>query len=212
MRNPSYKGFSVIELMVVLAIIGVMCAMIAPAVSSAMADGRAADASVDIARLANAARSEANSTGLAHILVYSAWQPGGGIGGDQPVGRLRLYRDVTNNLTSCNPANRWVFGSLTPIDEVNMADYNIANSPHWITFEPVDSSNTVVTGSAVIDQICYQPDGRTMIRNVGDASFGEAVSGVSNPIYAVFHKLSGTSSGVPRQVVFVFGGNARIRR
>ncbi len=212
MRALSNEGFTIIELMVVIAIIGIMFAMVAPAVTSAMADGRAADAAVDIARLANSARSGANATGRAHVLVYDAFQPQGGIGGNQEVGRMRLFRDEANSLTSCNPASRWDFPNLNPIDEVDMRHYNIANSSHWITLEPVTVNNVEVTGTNVIDQICIQPDGRMMIRNSSDTNFGDSVNSVSSPIYAVFHKLSGTLSGVPRQVVFVFGGNARVRR
>jgi prepilin-type N-terminal cleavage/methylation domain-containing protein len=204
MRAHYHKGFTIFELMVVLAIIGVMVAMVAPGIGSAMADGRAADAAVDVVRLANAAKSEANATGLAHVVVYGATTPG----------RLLLYRDDTQNLTTCNPADRWNFAGLTAIDGVDMSLYNIPNSPHSITLQPVNTDNTVVTGTNVIDQICFQPDGRMMIRNGSNnqTPFGDAVNSVNNPLFAVFHRLNGALSGVPRQVVFTFGGNARIRR
>lgn len=212
MRAHSDKGVTILELMVVLVIIGVMVAMVAPGISSAMADGRAADAAVDVVRLANAARSETNATGLAHVIVYDPFDPPGeAIAGGNPVGRMLLYRDETNNLTTCNP-DRWNFAGLTAIDGVDLSVYNIGNSSHWITLEPVNTDNTVVTGNNVIDQICFQPDGRMMIRNSSDTSFGDTVNSVNHPLFAVFRKLNGALSGVPRQVVFTFGGSARIRR
>jgi prepilin-type N-terminal cleavage/methylation domain-containing protein len=213
----SVKGFTIIELMVVVAIIGAMIAMVSPAIGSAMADGRAADAAVDVVRLAGAARSAANSTGLAHVVVYDGFSRSG-IAQGNIVGRMRLYRDADQNLTTCNPANRWNFGDLTAVDEVNLANYNIANSSHWISLKPVNIDNSDINSSSVINQICFQPDGRMLIRHVTNVSavsatlFGDSVGGASHALYAVFHTLRGAAAGVPRQVVFTFGGNARIRR
>jgi prepilin-type N-terminal cleavage/methylation domain-containing protein len=227
MRGHFYKGFTIVELMVVVAIIGVMFLSIAPAVTSAMADGRAADAAVDVVRLARAARAETNVSGLAHVIVFDN-NTTAGVGGGQDVGRMRLYRGevdapspapdgVSDELATCNP-DRWDFANMAPIDEVNLASYNIRNSAHWITLEQVNADDSVVAQDKIIHQICFQPDGRMLLRHattapfVSTAPFGESFDNVSDPIFAVFRKLNGAQAGVPRQIIFTFGGNARIRR
>jgi Tfp pilus assembly protein FimT len=174
--------------MVVVSIIGIMAAGIAPAITSALADGRAANAAVDLVRIGGRARSEATFTGLAHCLTYTAGQNGG-------FGQVQLYRGVNNR---CNMQN-WG-GAL--IDSVVLAQYNYGNT-HVINVQPSAGNQ------AQID-ICYQPDGAMLVRFGGGGNFAPpATNGVA---FTVTRTVNGGAGGVARQVFFPYGGTARLDR
>jgi prepilin-type N-terminal cleavage/methylation domain-containing protein len=225
MRSSNRDGFTLVELAIAVVIIGVMAAALLPGMTSTVADNRASNAAVDVIRLARRARSEANVTGLAHVLAYDANPMSG-----ETLGRFRLFRSSASSDGTrqpgynCNTA-AWDFtdfvngGAL--IDAVNMATFNITKpgsgtpalvSSHLIQLLSVNEDDTLATEQDV--RICYQPDGQTLVRD-GDASpFANAVNSRSDLLFNVTHVNRSTSAqlGVPRRIVFTFGGNARIRR
>jgi prepilin-type N-terminal cleavage/methylation domain-containing protein len=189
-RSRSRDGFTLVELMVVVAIIAIMAAGIAPAITSALADGRAGNAAVDLVRLGGRARSETTFSGLAHVLSYMAGQNGG-------LGVVQLLRGVNNR---CN-SQTWGAGSAL-IDRVDMTFYNFGNT-HVIDVKRTDGATAQI-------QICYQPDGAMMIRAGGSGTFTAPVNaGVG---FTITRSVDGTTRGVPRQVFFPYGGTARLDR
>lgn len=236
-RKALSKGFTLIELMITVSIIAVMAAMALPGIITAMADGRASDATMDVIRIGRRARSEATASGVAHVLVYNQYEPASGLGGaGHTVGRLRLYRgtipagvNLNLNLGTCNP-DRWPanFTGMTPLDRVNLSNYNVRASEHLIQLHPIawdnDNNRFAVdadrNGDAVNQDgvnICFQPDGQMLIRNSSSGRFSDNAGDV---LFGVFHSRGYDVSrypnapqfGVMRRVVFTFGGNVRIQR
>jgi prepilin-type N-terminal cleavage/methylation domain-containing protein len=66
-------GFTIIELLISLVIIGIISAAVAPSLSEVLSDNRQVAATQNIVRLARRARSLALASGLAHLLRYQAW-------------------------------------------------------------------------------------------------------------------------------------------
>lgn len=189
MEGPrSREGFTVLELMIVLVIIGVGAALAAPGIGSAISDSRAADVAVDLMRLGREARSEPLTNGRAHVLHYEA--------GAEGTGRLELYRGTNNG---CN-TQVWDLAAEDRIDEVVADDYN------------PDASHTIrVTSDAQVD-LCYQPNGAVMVRAAGGGRFGWSHPDVqTGVVFTVTHEVAGDRVGVDREVVFPLGGTARIR-
>lgn len=185
-RGMSQSGFSLVELMVVVSIIGIMAAGIAPAITSALADGRASNAAVDLVRLGGRARSEATFTGLAHRITYLANQERG-------FGRVDLFRGVNNR------CNMQTWGG-TLIDSVILNQFNFGNT-HVINVNPAADYQT----QTQID-ICYQPDGAMLVRLGGGGAFAMP------PTDGVGFNITRSPGGVTRQVFFPYGGAARIDR
>jgi prepilin-type N-terminal cleavage/methylation domain-containing protein len=187
-RGLSQSGFTLVELMVVVSIIAIMAAGIAPAITTAMADGRAGNAAVDLVSLGGRARSETTFTGLAHLLTYTAGQNGG-------AGQVQLFRGVNNR---CNLQTWGVNAAL--VDSLLMTTYNVGNT-HVIDIQPA-------TGNSAQIGICYQPDGAMLVNNGGVANFAPpAANGIG---FTITHKVGSAVQGVPRQVFFPYGGTARL--
>jgi prepilin-type N-terminal cleavage/methylation domain-containing protein len=185
-KSLRQRGYTLVELMIVVSIIAVMAAGIAPAITTAMYDGRAANAASDLVRLGGRARAEATFTGLAHLLSYSRDATN--------LGQVRLARGVNNR---CN-LQGW--GAATPVvDGVLMITYNAADSrSHVIDLQPE-------SGVAALD-ICYQPDG-SMLTRTGTGLFA-APNGALR--FTITHTISSTAQGVVRKVLFPYGGVARL--
>jgi prepilin-type N-terminal cleavage/methylation domain-containing protein len=189
-------GFTLIELMVVLVVILVAVGLAAPAISNAMHERRAAEATLDVVRLARHARSAAAAYGRAHLVTFVA-------GGS---GVVQVWRGVSNR---CN-GNVWsnqtfqtVMGgdchsSDYCIDQMNMDERYKGAKP--ITLAPV--------GPAF--DICYEPTGMVRWRDGGsNAAFLE----VNSPAIGGGARYQITPlGGVVRTVVLPLGGDARVVR
>jgi prepilin-type N-terminal cleavage/methylation domain-containing protein len=186
-RSVLQSGFTLVELMVVVAIVAIMAAGIAPAITTALAEGRAANAAVDLVRLGARGRSETTFTGLAHLLEYRRNEA-------DALGQVRLLRGVNNRCGS----QAW--GGATLVDSVLLRTYNTAvPRTHVIDIQTADNLE--------ID-ICYQPDGAMFVRKLGDLTF----SAPNNSVEFTITRVNGDVHGVPRRVVFPYGGSARLER
>ncbi|MFK7988812.1 MAG: GspH/FimT family pseudopilin [Sandaracinaceae bacterium] len=198
-RREKTEGFTLMEAMVVVAIIAITAALAAPGLSRTMADRRAGEATHSMVRIGARARSEALAYGRAIALVYS--QDSTSAAGDD--GSVEMWR---GNLDRCS-ANDW--GSLITADcsanprcvgMLDMGEFDYPN--HSVRMR-------MVGGTA--GTLCFQPDGDMVVSTGGP--FSGVAPGGSDAVRFNFTRLeSGTSAGVQRAVIFPFGGAPRILR
>jgi prepilin-type N-terminal cleavage/methylation domain-containing protein len=146
-------GFTIVELMVAVVIIGLMAMAAAPTFSTTLADNRQRSAIVDFLRLANKARALALASGSAHLLRIR--------GANNQVGTAALYAGL-NGRCSQTPWETVAFVTLNghgPIESFDMAAYNPTGAGHVI-------SARAYRDDTPLDElwICYQPNGETWSR------------------------------------------------
>lgn len=212
--RKSSSGFTVIELMIALVIIGIMAATIAPSLSEVLADNRQASAAMDIVRLARHTRAQAIATGTAHLLRYRATEDAAGAFG---LGTVATYVGMNSQCMQTPWAQTFVpaVGSgQGPVDLFHMGDYNPTDgetAPH------ADDGNRHViattarfTSEAAAVQtetrICYQPNG-----DIYTGVDGALTIQTAPVLITIARSINTASRGQDRQVLFPVGGNARLR-
>jgi prepilin-type N-terminal cleavage/methylation domain-containing protein len=209
-----HAGFTLLELMIAITIMGTMAALLAPGIGEFMADARAAGASEDLVRLSRHVRARAQETGLAHLLVYT------GIPGDAGgLGRIRVYEGMNNHCRQ-TPWPQTVGGTAAdghaPVDvlDLSSSSYNPVSNP------TIDDANRQVIALRVANAIgapdsavvCYEPSGATWQGTFTASSIGFAFTRQIAPItFTITRRVSGVTRGADRNVVFQPGGIARFR-
>lgn len=186
-------GFTLLEALIVIAVIGITAALAAPALGVAMADRRAGDATHALVRIGARARSESMVLGRAHVLAFD------GAGN----GRVQLWRGRSN---LCN-ANNWATiiagacaGNLNCLEALDMTSYD--HGHHQVRMQLVGAPNL----------LCFQPDGEVLF-SAGTAARFNPLAGAAEGVQFNIDRLEGGSpAGVRRQVVFPLGGSPRIVR
>jgi prepilin-type N-terminal cleavage/methylation domain-containing protein len=200
----SRAGFTLTELLIVIALVSGSAALAAPAIGAAMAERRASQAHLDVLRIGRRARSEALALGRAHLLRFTnASSPG-------DHGRVRLYRGTTSSCATTN----WTAVTATAecvapecIDDVNLGDSDYRSSATNFVHMRGSPDN------AVID-LCYTSSGMMWHRVSAAAAFSDQnnTNGVSGGyLFTIQRKRSGSFQGVQRSVVFPLGGAPRTR-
>lgn len=210
--RKSSSGFTVIELMIALVIVGIMAATIAPSLSEVMADNRQTSAAMDIVRLARMTRAQAIATGTAHLLRYDATNAAAGANG---LGTISTYVGMNSKCLQTpwrqtfTPA---VGSGQGPVGLFHMGDYNPTDGApgadddnrHVIALTTrVGAENNAVQAAM---HICYQPN--------GDIYTGPtlALTLQTLPVLiTIARSINDVSRGRDRQVLFPVGGNARLR-
>lgn len=188
------------EVMVVVAIIGMSAAIAAPALMEAMANRRAGEATQMLVRVGARARAEAAAFGRAHLLVYSDASTGTG----GTYGSVQLWRGRVDRCT----ANDWptIVGASCGsdpncIDMVDMGSY--AYPTHRVQMR-MDGAST--------GALCFEPNGEMYFQS-GAGLFTTTPPAGTDGVAFTFTQLNGASPvGVQRHVVFPFGGTPRIAR
>lgn len=205
-RTLSHRsaGFTLLEALVVVAIIGISAAIAAPALTEAMADRRAGEAMHGLVRIGARARSEAMATGRAHVLVYTDASSGTAANG-----MVQLWRGRVN-LCSTNNWGAIISGSCS-------ADVDCVEALDMGTYDYGTHQVRMRLPGAGAATLCFQPDGEVLVSNVvgGTASpFGpNAPDGSPDAVrFTVDRLANGTIVGVQRVVVFPFGGTPRVAR
>lgn len=227
------EGFTVVELLVTVAIVGVMAAAIMPSLISARADGRQSDAAQELIRLARRARSHMLETGVAHLLRFTNQLANNGPG----LGRVELYSGMTNRCRHTPWLQALEGGGALGIPAALLSGTNVfdmalvnpkgieGQAPkegdagrHVVTLR-VSQQPTGVTLQAFAEMyICYEPSGQTYTAGYVTPRLAGTVPALQLQQWPVLFTIArkigpsaGDARGVDRQVVFPPGGNARVR-
>jgi prepilin-type N-terminal cleavage/methylation domain-containing protein len=191
-------GFTLIELMLVIAVIAVSAALAMPAIGGAIAEQRGANASYDLVRLGRRARAEASAYGRAYQLSFTQVVGGG-------VGSFTLLRGTSPR---CN-SNDWVaIRSGGTCAENPMCVDSLDMRRHKTEGSEIRARSP---GLGAWIQLCFEPEGTMSYRR---ASLGPFVTHNTNLIRGgarfCFQRFrNGVRTGVGRWVIFPLGGDAR---
>jgi prepilin-type N-terminal cleavage/methylation domain-containing protein len=207
-------GFTLLELMIAVSIMGTMAALLAPGISEFMADARAAGASEDLVRLSRHVRARAQETGLAHLLVYTGVPADAG-----GLGRIRVFEGMNNHCRQ-TPWPQTVGGVAAdghaPVEvlDLSASSYNQGTNPS------IDDTARQVIALRVSDAIgapdsavlCFEPSGATWQGAFTATTIGFAFTRQNAPItFTITRRVDGVTRGADRNVVFQPGGIARFR-
>ncbi len=192
-------GFTLLELMTVVTIIGISIAIAAPAIGGAMADRRAGQAALDLVRLARHARSESVAYGRATLLRYQ----------NTSNGEVRLYRGINNGCTT-NDWDTLTGGPACGTTGSFCIDWELMSSADY----SVGSQVTVMAEEAGSDflDICYRSNGMMEWRTSASGTFSDLNTVQGGFRFTFTRKRGGSPLGVVRRIVIPFGGDARTLR
>ncbi|MFW6050782.1 MAG: prepilin-type N-terminal cleavage/methylation domain-containing protein [Myxococcota bacterium] len=188
-------GFTLIELAIVVLVIAVVAGLAAPAISQAMNERRASEATLDVVRLGRHARSAAAAYGRAHLLRFV----------DQNLGRIEAYRGRNNR---CNQdwgaiAGGGCANNPDCVDSLDMEGARFRTSSFDIQLAAADFGSV---------DICYEPSG-VMRWRAGTAGPFLGTNRIGGGMrFTLTPRVGGTPQGVVRRVVLPLGGDARVVR
>ena len=199
-RRSSLDGFTLLEAMVMVAIVGISAALAAPAMMNAIANRRAGEGVHAVVRIGARARSEAIGYGRAHVLTFSDSSTGAG-----DMGTLELWRGTFDRCS----ANNWASiitstcaGNRDCVDSLDMGTYT----------HPTNSAELRLMPAGTGGSLCFQPNGDVYFAAAGGLWSTTPPAGSDAMEFRVRRINHGSPAGVDRFVVFPFGGTPRIRR
>jgi type IV fimbrial biogenesis protein FimT len=201
------RGFTIMELLAVLAIIGILAAAASPSFVKLMRDGRVGSAATNIADIYRVARSRAlgrgsavmvrfnDSTSVPHLVMREAIRGETGIDGG-------------SSLDACAPSpsptctgTDWADSSDNSKYVMSFDDRSSQYSPARSVF--VKPDGTVMASGSGYAEICFTPRGRTFIRHAAADAF-EPLIGVARI------EVENTKTTLVRQVLVPPSGAARV--
>jgi len=200
-RRPQQKqaGFTLTEMMVVVAVIAITAGLAAPAMYNSFAERRASSAPIDLVRLVRRGRSEAMAYGRAHLLRFTETSPGS----------FTLYRGVSSGCS----ANDWptiVAAASCGAIGSKCIDQMLMSSDYYSTGS-LDVRAAEAGGTDNID-ICYEPTGRMLHRAATTGAFSDQNTVNGGFVFNFIRYESGSALGVTRRVALPLGGEARVLR
>ncbi len=142
MSRPRHAGFTLLELMITLAVVGILAALAVFGVTSALRASRNSGARFEVVSLLSTARQRAVARGTDVYVIFSnvesaaSFPPGS-------VARVLLYEDTAQALRATPDALMAGLGAGRILDELSGAGSSFAAS--GLAF--VDGKGTVISGS-----------------------------------------------------------------
>jgi len=194
MPRSRNEGFTLIELMIVVVIIGVVEALAMPSIAAGLRDREANEAALDLVRLTRRARAEATGYSRAHVLRISNADDG-----SAEVYRGSVGRCVLNDWDAITAGG--CVGNTMCVDSVAMArDYR-----------SVAAVRMLLEGQEWVE-VCFEPSGIVRNRSVLGGTFTDRNTALGG-FHVQFQRYTGDGDfGVARRVLIPIGGTARIMR
>lgn len=190
-RGPQERGFTLLELMVVLTIVGVVAALAAPTIGNALANRRTGELALEVVSIVRQGRSASVGQGRAYLLRV-----------DPATEQLMLFRGTTNR---CAPLASWA--ATTSAGCAGNARCTAAVAGPQVGDSTYDFQ---VDGTDNPIDICFEPSGVTRWSQASSAfSDTHPRGGVQVNVRRL---VDGSTSGVVKLVAIPFGADARIVR
>lgn len=202
-RSLPERGFSLLELMVVVTIIAILSAMVLPSMTQAMRERHVQQAAVEVVDLLREVRSRAMYRGRAQTVVMR--QVGTTL-------RIEAYEgtESTCRLSRFRPG---MGAGFVAADQIATLDLSEAR----YTVDGIASVITIPTGTSFF-QLCYTPMGNTFFVTTETSVPSTAWSNDNGAVGTggafqidVFQLRDGAQYGVRRRVLIPLGGIPRLR-
>jgi prepilin-type N-terminal cleavage/methylation domain-containing protein len=189
------RGFTLVELMVVVIIISVLAVIAIPAITYQMRDRRTAEAAERIATLYRNARLRAMGRGSAVLVSFDLT--------NERVDVREAIRGGSGNacarlpMSSCTMTNWAATGAAAQSQLLETLDLP----------QRAEYSGIALSGATQLLEVCFTPMGRPVQRTVAGSTFA-GMTGV--PVISVTRSSGGQIAGLVRRVALLPNGLARL--